>query len=147
VNLPPGCRLSIEKNPSWDDRETVDEALGAYNTAFLSDNRWDYFGLFVRDKDDTIRAGLIGNCYAGWLFINLLWVHSDLRRRGIGSSLITEAEQRALAFGCHSSHVDTFSFQGPEFYPRFGYEKFGELEYPPDHKRIFFRKRLAAKEA
>ena len=147
VKLPPGCRLSIEKNPSWTDREFVDERLGDYNQAFLVDSRYDYFGIFVRDETGAIRAGLVGSLYAGWLFINLLWVHADLRRQGIGSALIAEAERRAIEFGCHSAHVDTFSFQGPDFYPRFGYEVFGKLDYPPDHKRIFFRKRLRAEEA
>lgn len=147
MNLPPGCRLSIEKNPSWEARELVDERLGDYNAAFLPDNRYDYFGLFVRDDADAIRAGLIGSLYAGWLFINLLWVDTKLRRTGIGSALIAEAERRAIAFGCRSAHVDTFSFQGPDFYPRFGYEIFGTLDYPPDHKRIFFKKRLRAGEA
>jgi predicted N-acetyltransferase YhbS len=147
VTLPLGCRLSVEKNPSWEEREFVDERLGEYNAAFLSDSRYDYFGVFVRDEGGAIRAGLIGNLYAGWLFINLLWVDTKLRRTGIGSVLIAEAERRAIAFGCHSAHVDTFSFQGPDFYPRFGYEAFGTLDYPPDHKRIFFRKRLRAEEA
>jgi GNAT superfamily N-acetyltransferase len=147
VNLPPGCRLSVEKNPSWEAREFIDERLGDYNAAFLRDNRYDYFGFFVRDDDEAIRAGLIGSLYAGWLFINLLWVDRELRRTGIGSALIAEAERRAIAFGCHSAHVDTFSFQGPDFYPKFGYEVFGTLDYPPDHKRIFFRKRLRAEEA
>jgi len=147
VDLPPGCRLSIEKNPPWADREFIDERLGDYNAPFLQNPPYDYFGVFVRGEAGTIRAGLIGNLYAGWLFINLLWVHADLRRQGIGSALIGEAERRAIAFGCHSSHVDTFSFQGPDFYPRFGYEVFGTLDYPPEHKRIFFKKRLLAEEA
>jgi predicted N-acetyltransferase YhbS len=144
VDLPAGCRLSIEENPSHADRRFIDEALGEYNEPFLDDNRYDYFGLFVRDDAGAIRAGLIGHLYAGWLFINPLWVHEELRRSGIGSGLIAEAERRAIAFGCHSSYVDTFSFQGPDFYPRFGYDVFGTLDYPPDHKRFFFKKRLAA---
>jgi GNAT superfamily N-acetyltransferase len=144
VDLPAGCRLSIEENPARADRRFIDEALGDYNEAFLDDRRYDYFGLFVRDDTGAIRAGLIGHLYIGWLFINLLWVREDLRRAGVGSGLIAEAERRAIAFGCHSAYLDTFSFQGPEFYPRFGYEVFGTLDYPPDHKRIFFKKRLAA---
>ncbi len=128
-------------------REFVDEQLGDYNEPFLEDSRYDYFGVFVRDDSGAIRAGLIGNLYAGWLFINLLWVHAELRRTGIGSALVAEAEHRAIAFGCHSAYVDTFSFQGPDFYPRFGYDMFGTLDYPPDSKRIFLKKRLLAEEA
>jgi GNAT superfamily N-acetyltransferase len=144
VELPPGCRLSVEQNPSSADRLTIDEALGDYNAAFLQDNRYDYFGLTVRDESDAIRAGLIGHLYAGWLFINLLWVHAELRRTGIGTGLVAEAERRAIAFGCHSAYVDTFSFQGPDFYPKLGYKVFGILDYPPDHQRIFLKKRLTA---
>jgi GNAT superfamily N-acetyltransferase len=136
VNLPSGCRLSIEQNPTWEAREFIDEQLGDYNAAFLSDNSYDYFGLFVRGENDAIRAGLVGHLYSGWLFINLLWIETALRRTGIGTALIAEAERRAV----------DFSFQGPDFYPRFGYEVFAVLDYPPDHKRIFLKKRLIAEE-
>src|SRR5208282_4582453 len=118
MDLPPGLRLSFEDNPSWDDREVVDNSLGAYNAPFLRDSSYTYFGIFVRAASSAIRAGLIGHTYAGWLFINLLWVHSDLRRQGIGRHLIAEAERHGLAHGCHSAWLDTFSFQGPDYYPR-----------------------------
>ena len=143
MNLPPGLRLSFEDNPSWADREVIDEALGAYNAPFLRNPAYSYFGIFARDDAAAIRAGLIGNCYAGWLFIALLWVHAELRRTGIGTGLIAEAERHGRKFGCHSSFVDTFSFQGPNFYPKFGYREFARLPYPPEHERIFFRKELA----
>ena len=144
MELPPGLRLSFEANPSWEDRELVDEGLGAYNAPFLANPGYSYFGVFVRDGGGGIQAGLIGHCYAGWLFIALLWVHEALRRKGIGGGLIAAAERHAVEFGCHSSWVDTFSFQGPDFYPRFGYREFARLDYPPGHERIFFRKPLAA---
>jgi GNAT superfamily N-acetyltransferase len=146
MELPAGCRLSIEDNPSWNDREFIDDGLGAYNAPFLHDPGYDYFGIFVRDQTNAIRAGLIGNCYGGWVFLNLLWVHSDMRRGGIGSGLVAEAERRAIAFGCHSAYVDTFSFQGPDFYPKFGYKAFAVLDYPPDHQRIFLQKRLVSED-
>ena len=50
---------------------------------------------------------------------------------------------RAFERGCHSAWVETFSFQAPGFYRKLGYEPFGELDYPPGHKRIFLHKRLA----
>lgn len=142
--LPSGLRLSFEDNPSRDDRNAVDDGLGAHNERFLADSRYSYFGIFVRGEADVIRAGLVGYCYAGWLFVNLLWVAEDLRRRGIGSFLLAEAERHGRDFGCHSAWLDTFSFQGPDFYPRHGYREFARLEVPPGHERIFFRKSLDA---
>jgi hypothetical protein len=90
VYLPPGCRLSIEKDPSWTDREFVDEALGAYNAPFLADDRYDYFGIFVRDHEDTIRAVLIGSLYAGWLWHSRPILLQEMRLRVVG-------ERRAVA--------------------------------------------------
>ena len=142
MSLPPGMRFSFENNPAWDDRDAVDNGLGAYNAGFISDSRWSYFGIFVRDENDAIRAGLVGHCYAGWLFIALLWVDVGLRRSGIGSRLMRDAERHAIEFGCHSAWVDTFSFQAPDFYPRFGYREFARLDCPPDHQRIFLKKQL-----
>jgi GNAT superfamily N-acetyltransferase len=142
MDLPSGLRLSFEDKPSWDDREVIDEALGEYNAPFLRDPSYEYFALFVRNEANAIRAGLVGNTYAGWLFVNLLWVHAELRGKGIGSGLIAEAERRAIGFGCHSAWLDTFSFQGPKFYPKLGYVEFARLDYAPGHERIFLRKRL-----
>ncbi len=87
-------------------------------------------------------AGLVGSTYGGWLFVEDLWVHADLRRRGIGSELLSLAERRAADVGCHSARLDTFSFQAPEFYPRFGYRLYGALDYPPRHRRYFLWKPL-----
>jgi GNAT superfamily N-acetyltransferase len=142
MDLPPGLRLSFEDDPSWQDRDVVDEGLGAHNTPFLENPGYSYFGIFVRDEAGAIRAGLIGNCYAGWLFVNLLWVEAGLRRRGIGGGLLAAAERHGREFGCHSAWLDTFSFQGPDYYPRLGYREFARLEVPPGHQRIFFRKSL-----
>jgi GNAT superfamily N-acetyltransferase len=142
MELPPGLRLSFEDRPSWEDREVIDDGLGEYNTRFLRDPAFAYFGLFVRDDARAIRAGLIGHVYAGWLFVNLLWVHADLRRGGIGRGLMAEAERRAIALGCRSSYLDTFSFQAPGFYAKLGYREFGRIDYPPDHQRIFLQKQL-----
>jgi 8-oxo-dGTP pyrophosphatase MutT (NUDIX family) len=38
--------------------------------------------------------------------------------------------------------LDTFSFQGPAFYPRFGYQLYGALDYPPNNRRFFLWKPL-----
>ena len=144
MDLPIGMRLSFEDEPSWEDRDVIDEGLGSHNAPFLENPGYSYFGLFVRDEAGAIRAGLIGHCYAGWLFVNLLWVEAGLQRRGIGSGLLAAAERHGREFGCHSAWLETFSFQGPDYYPRLGYREFARLDVPPGHQRIFFRKALGA---
>jgi 8-oxo-dGTP pyrophosphatase MutT (NUDIX family) len=142
VELPPGLRLTIEDRPSAADCERIGNNLDRYNREYLGETGFSRMGLFVRSDDGEIMAGLVGSTYAGWLFVADLWVHADLRRRGIGSQLLALAEERAVALGCHSAMLDTFSFQAPDFYPRFGYLTYGTLDYPPDHQRIFLRKQL-----
>ena len=65
------------------------------------------------------------------------------RGQGVGSQLLAMAEQEAVARGCHSAYLDTFSFQALPFYQKQGYEVFGTLDnYPGEHKRYFLRKQL-----
>ena len=91
-----------------------------------------------------IVAGLAGETYCGWLSIRYLWVSEGLRSRGVGRELMAQAEARARDRGCHSAWLDTFSFQAPGFYEKLGYEEFARLDFPPDHQRHFFKKRLTA---
>ena len=142
MDLPRGLRLSFEDRPATEDLKGLNEALVEFNRPHLHDPAFGRIGLFVRDETGAMMAGLDGSFYAGWLFVNNLWVHAGLRRRGIGRRLLLDAERRALASGCHSAWLDTWSFQAPEFYRRLGYEVFGALGYPPDHQRLFLKKRL-----
>src|SRR5258708_3264120 len=103
MELPTGHRLSFEDRPPLEDEDGLADGLGDYNAAFLRDNSFTHFGLFVRDNAGAIQAGLVGHVYAGWLFVKYLWVHADLRRGGIGSGLLAEAERHALTLGCHSA--------------------------------------------
>jgi hypothetical protein len=51
----------------------------------------------------------------------------------------------AIARDCHSSYLWTESFEGPDFYPKLGYQKFAVKEdFPLGHRRTGFMKRLAA---
>jgi len=77
-----------------------------------------------------ILVGLAGATYCGWLFVKYLWVSDTLRRQGVGRELMGQAEGRARERGCHSTWLDTFSFQARGFYEKLGYEEFGRLDYP-----------------
>jgi GNAT superfamily N-acetyltransferase len=141
---PSRLRIDVEDAPSEADLEIPPNRLETFN-----ESRWPShqparpLGVFARDGE-TMVAGLSGGTYCGWLFIRYLWVSEALRAEGIGRELMRRAEARAFERGCHSAWVDTFSFQAPGFYLKLGYEVFGELDYPPEHKRFFLKKRLRA---
>jgi GNAT superfamily N-acetyltransferase len=135
--------IDIEDAPTDADVAVLPNALEAFNESRWPGHQpWRPLAVFARDGESIV-AGLSGETYSGWLFIRYLWVTDALRGTGIGRALMSAAEGRALERGCHSAWVDTFSFQAPGFYRKLGYEAFGVLDYPPDHKRFFFRKRLA----
>jgi GNAT superfamily N-acetyltransferase len=142
MKLPSDCRLTVEDKPAPAARGRLERELGRYNAGFFDHPKWQRLGVFVRDAEDDIVAGLAAHTYAGWLFVENLWVQDPLRRCGLGSELLARAEERARERGCHSAWLDTWSFQAPEFYPKFGYTVFGSLEYPPGFKRLFLQKRL-----
>jgi len=100
------------------------------------------FALRLEDKDSRLVGGLSGVMSWGWLFVDAVWVHPDLRGKGAGWVLMAHAESHAAATGCHSAWLDTFQARG--FYEAIGYRVFGTLEdYPASQTRYFLRKRLS----
>lgn len=73
--------------------------------------------------DGIIKAGLIGEIHGNWLEIDYLWVEKGLRKTGIGSQLLQEAESEAKRRGCKYCFLNTFGFQAPNFYMKYGYKE------------------------
>ncbi|HSY01648.1 MAG TPA: GNAT family N-acetyltransferase [Acidobacteriaceae bacterium] len=104
----------------------------------------------VKDHDagegegkSEIIGGPWGSTSYGYLHIDMLIVPESLRRTGLGTRMMQQAEQEAIRRGCHASYLDTFDFQARGFYERLGYTVFGALEdTPPGHTRFFLRKKL-----
>ena len=66
------------------------------------------------------------------------------RGRGLGSRLLAAAEEKARDWECRYVWLFTNSFQGPKFYPKFGYRVFATFEDTPVIGNVvyFFRKEL-----
>jgi GNAT superfamily N-acetyltransferase len=142
MSLPSRFRIEVEDEPTHADVEALSWDLEAFNERRWPEHQpWRPLAVFAREGEKIV-AGLAGETYAGWLFIRYLWVSEGLRGQGMGRRLMAAAETRALDRGAHSAFVDTFSFQAPVFYRKLGYETFGELDWSPDFKRYFLRKRL-----
>lgn len=137
-------RIDIAINPGDEERSAILKPLRAYNIAQAGDPKPETVALLVRDEhSDEVIGGLYGDILYRWLFIELLAIPEHTRGQGIGSRLMSMAEDLAREKDCVGIWLDTFDFQAPEFYKRHGYSEFAHLtDFPPGRKRFFFQKRL-----
>jgi GNAT superfamily N-acetyltransferase len=138
-------RIRLERTDTPDPAElqALENGINRYNVVRTGRTEYAPVAIFLRDEEGTAVGGLFGHLWGGWMHVTVLWVPEELRRQGYGTRLLQAAEEYAIERGCHAVFLETFSFQAPEFYLRFGYELFGSLEdYPPGHTQYFLRKSL-----
>jgi GNAT superfamily N-acetyltransferase len=136
--------IQLQEKLDQKDGDFVFNALAEYNNRQVGygDNH-QRLGIFIRDAEQKIVGGLLGDVYWGWLYIGILWIDEHLRGQGYGQQLLDLAEAEAVRRGCHSVHLDTMSFQARPFYEKNGYTVFGQLDnFPKGHTRYFMKKSL-----
>jgi ribosomal protein S18 acetylase RimI-like enzyme len=99
----------------------------------------------LRDEKENILGGITGKIFWYHLHIDFLWVDETLRGNGYGERLLRSLEEIAMTNQCRLIQLDTFSFQAPEFYQKYGYEVVGIVEEHPakEHQQYYLLKRLA----
>lgn len=123
----------------------IGESLAAYNTLHAGiDDRRD-LAILVRDpRNAEILGGILGRTSLGLLFIDLVFIPKVMRGHGLGSQMLSMAEQEGRARGCVNAVLYTISFQAPKFYARHGWREFGRIAcHPAGTSRIFMTKALA----
>jgi ribosomal protein S18 acetylase RimI-like enzyme len=117
----------------------------AYNASQVGPLNESRYVLTVRSDAGELIGGLVGVQFWNGMFIDLLWVAEEVRRRGLGTQLMKQAEADLIERGGEIIFLSTWSFQAPAFYERLGYSAFGKLEgMPRGSTRTWFFKRLYA---
>ena len=133
----------MNDHPSKNEINYIREALKHFNDAQVGSDNHTPINIVEYDKEGNVIGGIMGGTYWGWMHIDVLWVHEDFRKKGIGSKLLVEAENEAIRRGCHHVHLDTMSWQAPEFYLNHGYKVIGILPDIPDgNKKYMLQKSL-----
>ena len=114
-----------------------------FNAAQAGPLNMERLVLSVRAADESLLGGLVAVQYWNGMFVDLLWVHESLRRSGVGTELMTRAEQSLRARGGDVVFLSTWSFQARRFYEKLGYSPFGTLHgLPAGGSRTWYVKRL-----
>lgn len=121
----------------------IEEQLSAYDENFITYKLEGSIQIGI-EEDGKVVAGLDA-CMTAFkiLYVSTVFVEEGYRRKGYGSSLIREMEKRAIAMGANTVRLDTFSWQGKEFYEALGYKAVGHYENAEDgYEEYFFLKRI-----
>ncbi|NND58682.1 MAG: GNAT family N-acetyltransferase [Gammaproteobacteria bacterium] len=119
-------------DPAAADIEFVRQRLRSFNRQHTREHPSQSMAVLVRDGEDNIIGGAIGEVAWGWLYTDLLWVDEQWRGQQIGRELLRRIERMADDYDVVGYHLSTTSFQALDFYRRCGYEVWGQLDnYPP----------------
>ena len=129
--------------PSKSEIEQIREELFRFNSDKVGDDGHTPLNIVEYDADGNVIGGILGGTYWGWMYVDILWVHENHRGKGIGSKLLAEAEREAKNRGCHHVHLDTMSWQAPDFYKKHGYSVIGILpDIPKGNQKYLLMKEL-----
>ncbi|GHA40409.1 hypothetical protein GCM10010372_45760 [Streptomyces tauricus] len=100
--------------------------------------------MWALDAGGSVAGGLVGHTWATWLHVAYLWVDGRHRGAGLGSHLLSRAENLARSSrGCRGVRLETWDFQAPDFYRKQGYEVVCAIpDYPPGITEYTLTKRL-----
>ena len=133
--------------PTENEIKYIREALNQFNNEKVGEDGHTPLSIVEYDEHGNTIGGILGGTYWGWMYVDILWVHENHRKQGIGSKLLSMAEQEAIRRGCHHVHLDTMSWQAPKFYKKHGYEVTGILpDIPSGNQKYLLKKDLNSKD-
>jgi len=100
--------------------KAIGGGISRYNKQQAGDDKPQRLCFVLQGPDQVIVGGVIGVIFWNWLSIELMWIKDELRGCGYGHRLLTLIEEEARQRGVTNAHLDTVSFQAPDFYRQHG---------------------------
>ena len=125
--------------------EEIESRLGKFDEKYITYKMDGSIRIGI-EEDGKLIAGLDA-CITAFriLYVSTVFVDEAYRRKGYGARLIREMEKRAAAMGVNTVRLDTFNWQGKDFYEAMGYTAAGHYENADDgYSEYFFVKRIMA---
>ena len=123
--------------------EDIEERLEDFDESYITYKMDGEIHIGIED-DGKLVAGL--NAYITnfkILYVSTVFVDEEYRRKGLGARLMHEMEKRAASMGVNMIRLDTYDWQGKEFYETLGYECVGHYDNKEDgFSEYFYLKKL-----
>ena len=133
----------MNDRPTKQETDYVRRSLEEFNNQRVGADGHTPLALVEYGEDGSVIGGILGGTYWGWMYVDILWVQEDHRKKGIGFKLLQAAEEEARRRGCHHVHLDTMSWQAPGFYQKQGYSVVGILpDVPTGNQKYLLQKAL-----
>ena len=134
--------IRLENTKSQKAQE-IGDLIRSYNRSKRETAESEPLNLYVEDEHGQLMAGLVAETFGNWLEIEYLFVKEGLRGQGIGSQLLQQAESEAKKRNCRFAFVNTYQFQAPAFYQKYGYKEVCTMkDYPYTGQRYYYQKEL-----
>src|SRR5256885_16692669 len=112
-------RVAVTDAPDARVEAAIGEGLRRFNAqqSGIDDSR--PLAVVVSDPEtNEVLGGITGRTSLGLLFIDLVFLPDQLRGGGLGSRILTVAEDEGRRQGCRAALRHTISFQAPRVYER-----------------------------
>jgi ribosomal protein S18 acetylase RimI-like enzyme len=138
-----GYQVAYVEKPEESAWGIIGNGLNDFNQQQAGNDTFQRICFALYAPDRQVVGGVVGMVYWDWFYIDMLWIKAEFRGLGYGHRLLSQAEDEARKRGARHAHLDTFSFQAPDFYKQHGYRVFGELQdFPHGHQRYYLTKEL-----
>ncbi len=123
--------------------ELAKQKIAEFNALHWDASKRQQLGLKLENENGDLVAALAGRTFGHWFYLESLWLDETVRRKGVGSKLLAEAERLAKARGCSFVILDTLDFQARPFYQQHGYKvEWTQANYPFTGCKYFMTKQL-----
>ncbi|MBG9986187.1 GNAT family N-acetyltransferase [Facklamia sp. DSM 111018] len=123
--------------------EELENRLEEYDKDYIPDQLDGSISIGIEENGKII-AGLDATMTTfKIMYLSTIFVDAADRKKGYGKILMEELERRSKQLGANTIRLDTFSWQGKEFYEALGYQQVGYYHNEEDqYEEYFFLKRL-----
>ncbi|MBP9752190.1 MAG: GNAT family N-acetyltransferase [Proteobacteria bacterium] len=134
--------LCICENDSYDEK--LAESITSEANQKFGLNKIRSITLCATNHDNKKIGGIVAYEYYGTLQIEILWIETEYRKKGIGKALMKKAESIANNLKLKKINISTMEcWDSLSFYKKLGYKvEFVRTGFDKDLKQYFLSKRI-----